>query len=93
MRKEGYKLSVYKMENILNVYLWHFLCIFSVTWPGQSIYWTIMCGARHNMTIVARTVNNVNVYRQSLQYKRIPSQLLIQNRNDEMISRTMKETI
>lgn len=35
---------------------------------GAVYYWTIMCGARHSITTVAKTVNNVKMNRQSLDF-------------------------
>jgi len=35
---------------------------------GAVYYWTIMCGARHSITTVAKTVNNVKTNRQSLDF-------------------------
>lgn len=37
---------------------------------GAVYYWTIICGARHSITTVAKTVNNVKMNRQSLDFTR-----------------------
>jgi len=66
-RKEDNRIcNLYPYPNSRRRYPWYFFVHFFGGSTGAVYYWTIMCGARHSITTVAKSVNNVKMNRHSL---------------------------